>query len=293
MLLTAIAVAVCLPDLNAQAPSNSSRNIKMINVGGHAMRVQTANLNERKPGQPVVVLESGALSPLDNWDPVFDRIAAIAPVVAYDRRGIGKSEFNGETPTLKHVTNSLHALLSLMKIAPPYVLVGHSYGGVLIRAFAQAFPAEVGGLVYLDAPDVDLRNAELDAVSPEARKVVSRDFESIPPNLPPGLKAEIDNILQIMKDDMAEARAMRPPAGIPAAVLIAGGKYERSPEPVSPEIAAGLLRLQIKHEQEWAMSSPLGLVVVARHVGHNVHHDDPALTVQVIQHVLAAASQRR
>ncbi len=293
VLLTAITVTVWLPNLGAQALPDSSRNIRMINVGRHAMRVQTANLGERKPEQPVVVLESGAVSPLENWAPVFDRIAAIAPVIAYDRRGIGKSEFDGEAQTLKHVASSLHALLVQMKVAPPYVLVGHSYGGVLIRAFAQDYPIEVGGLVYLDAPNVDMRNAEIDAVSPDARKIVFRDFESIPPDLPVGLKAEIDNILQIMRDDMAEARAVRPPAGIPAGVLIAAGKYERSQDPIPPEIAAEMIRLQIKHEQEWAMSSPRGLLVVARHVGHYVHQDDPALAVQVIQHVYAAASPQR
>jgi len=137
----------------------------LIDVGGRAMRVQTANLAQLISGQPVVVLESGAVSPLENWDPVFDRIASIAPVIAYDRRGRGKSEFDGEVPTLKHVTGSLHLLLAQLKAPPPYILVGHSYGGVLIRAFAQSFPTEAAGFVYLDAPAVDITNAEIDAVS--------------------------------------------------------------------------------------------------------------------------------
>src|SRR5579862_5521549 len=275
-----VALFVACSALGGQSPSNSSRQIMMVSVGGHAMRVQSSGLSERKPGQPIVVLESGAISSLENWDPVFDQIAAIAPVIAYDRRGIGKSEFDGEAPTLKHVTSSLHALLGQMKIAPPYVLVGHSYGGVLIRAFAQDYSAEIAGLVYVDAPDVDMTTAEIDAISPDARRVVFGDFENIPANLPVGMKAEIDNIRHIMANDLAEARAPRPPAAIPAAVIIAGGKYERSQVPIAPEIGAGLLRLQIKHEQEWAMASPKGLLVVAQHVGHYVHQDDPALVLQ-------------
>jgi len=89
-----------------------------------------------------------------------------------------------------------------------------------------------------------------------------------------------------MLTDLAEARALRPPASIPAAVVVSAGKFE----PIPPEIGAGLLRLQIKHQQEWALSSPQGLMVVARHVGHYVHQDDPALAVQVIRHVLGAAT---
>src|SRR5574341_131572 len=103
-----VVVTVCLQNLGAQAPPDSTRSVAMIPVDGHAMRVQTAKLSERKPGQPVVVLESGSISPLENWDPIFDQIAAMAPVIAYDRRGVGKSEFDGEPQTLKHVASSLH-----------------------------------------------------------------------------------------------------------------------------------------------------------------------------------------
>jgi pimeloyl-ACP methyl ester carboxylesterase len=265
----------------------------MIRVGGHSMRVRTATLAERKTGQPVVILESGALSPLENWDPVFDQIAAIAPVIAYDRRGVGKSEFDGEPQTLKHVASSLHALLAQLKVVPPYVLVGHSYGGILIRAFAQEYPAEIRGLVYLDAPDIEMTYAEMDAISPGAREAVFGDLQHMPRNLPPGLQAEVNNIRQLMDGDMGEARALHPPTGIPTGVIVSAGKYLRSPEPPPVEIGEGLVRLQIRHEQEWALSSPQGMIVIARHVSHYVHRDDPALALEVIRHVLGAATPHK
>src|SRR4029077_3429625 len=119
---------------------------------------------------------------------------------------------------------------------------------------------------------------------------IDREFKNIPPNLPAGLQAEIDNIRQIFGNEMAEARVPRPPAGIPTAVVIAAGKNERSQDPIPSEIAAGLIRLQIKHQQEWAVSSPQGMIVVGRHLSHYVHQDDPVLTMQVIQHVLASST---
>ncbi len=82
-------------------------------------------------------------------------------MVACDRRGIGKSEFDGQPQPLRDVANYLHTLLSEIKAAPPYVLVSHSYGGILIMAFAQRLPSEVSALVYLDAPDVERTNADL------------------------------------------------------------------------------------------------------------------------------------
>ena len=246
----------------------------MISVDGDAM-LSKENLVDRKPGQPVVIFEGGAVQRLETWDPVFDQVAAIAPAIAYDRRGVGRSEFDGEPQTLKHVANSLRTLLTEMKVAPPYVLAGHSYGGVLIRVFAHEFPMDVKGLVYLESADVDMTYAEVDALSPNARRFFYMLAGDVPPNLPPGMRAEFENIVQLGQTDTAEARALRPPAGIPTAVVVGAGKYERAQDPVPPEIASGLLRLQIKHQLEWTLSSPQGLMIIARHSGHYVHQDDP------------------
>ena len=122
--------------LSAQRPTNMP-GVSIVPVNGRAMRVRTAGLENRKPGQPIVVLESGSVQPLENWNPIFDKIAALAPVVAYDRPGIGRSEFDEQPQTLDHVTQTLHELLSQMKAGPPYVLVGHSYGGLLIMTLMQ------------------------------------------------------------------------------------------------------------------------------------------------------------
>lgn len=74
----------------------------MVPVTGRTMRVRSARLPDRQPGQPVIVLEGGAVQSIQTWDPLFDRVAALAPVIAYDRRGIGRSEFDGEPQTLTH-----------------------------------------------------------------------------------------------------------------------------------------------------------------------------------------------
>ena len=159
-------------------------------------------------------------------------------------------------------------------------------------AFAQQFPTEVSGLVYLDAPDVERTYADLDAISPNTRRFVMSELDRFPTGLPPGMQAELDNLRRLLGSDMAELRSVRPPKGLPTCVVIAAGKYERSETPPPAEIAAGLVRLQIRHEQEWALSAPNGLLVVANHTGHAVHQDDPALVIQVIRHILAAPSRR-
>ena len=131
--------------LKAQLPVATGPTA-MVRVQGHMMRVRVARLADRQQGRPVVVLQSGALQSIDTWGPIFNRVAVLTPVIAYDRRGIGRSEFDGEPPTLAHVNETLHALLAAIDAPPPYVLVGHSYGGVLIRAFARQYPTEVAGM---------------------------------------------------------------------------------------------------------------------------------------------------
>jgi pimeloyl-ACP methyl ester carboxylesterase len=264
----------------------------MVPVQGRMMGVRVARLAERQQGRPVVVLEGGALQSIDTWDPIFDRVAALAPVIAYDRRGIGRSEFDGDPPTLAHVNETLHALLAAINAPPPYVLVGHSYGGVLARAFARQYPTEVAGMVYLDVPDTDLTVADLASVSPDAAGVLRSELDGLPPDLHTGMRAELDNIRRLMANDFTELNAVRPPAGIPVAAVVAAGKLDQVRDPVERSTREAILRIQIRHQQDWALSSPQGLFAVTKRGGHNVHHDNPDLTVAAIRHVLATIAMR-
>jgi pimeloyl-ACP methyl ester carboxylesterase len=282
-LAAALATVAAIAYLRAQATGSSTR---IVTVDGLSMRVRSQGLNQRRTGQAVVVLEAGAGSGLETWDPVFSNIAEIAPVIAYDRHGLGQSQPDGQPQTIRHVADSLHSLLSTLQARPPYVMVGQSYGGILIRAYAQAYPTEVKGLVYLDATDVEVTYAEVDALPAGARQAVF-NVPAIPANTSPGLRAEMDNIVQNIRTEFADVRAARPPADIPAAVVIGAGKTRPG---ATPEVAAALLRLQIKHQQEWVLHSPQGFMVVSKHLRHMVHQNDPALTVRVIQHVFAAAA---
>jgi pimeloyl-ACP methyl ester carboxylesterase len=280
--------SVSTQSVSGQAAASSGQT-SLVPVAGRAMRVRTSRLSDRRPGEPVVILEGGALQPVETWNTIFDRVAAVAPVIAYDRRGIGGSEFDSEPQTLAHVTHSLHALLAAMAVPPPYVLVGHSYGGVLVRAFARTYPGEVAGLVFLDGPDADLTIADLKAVSPDALRVLQSELDGLPSDLPAGMRAELDNIKRLRGGDFTDLRATRPPANIPTAVLIAAGKIDQVTDPAERSIRAGILQLNIRHGQDWALSSRKGLFVVTQRGGHYIHQDNPELSLDAIRHIVAVA----
>ena len=119
----------------------------MIELDGRAVRVQAIGLQDRRPGAPVIVFEAGASNALEIWGGILPQVASMAPVVAYDRAGLGRSEWDDTNPTPRHVADRLRRVLQQIGAGPPYVLVGFSWGGMLARYFAGYYPADVVGLV--------------------------------------------------------------------------------------------------------------------------------------------------
>ena len=95
----------------------------MVDVMGTPARVLTLGLDEREEGQPVLFLHGGAGSPLEAWGEWLSAIARLAPVVAYDRPGLGRSPFDDETPTPDRVAAHAHELMSVLGVDPSNVRV--------------------------------------------------------------------------------------------------------------------------------------------------------------------------
>ncbi len=99
---------------------------------------------------PSVILESGIASSSISWKLVQDLASAFARVVSYDRAGLGWSEPPRTPRSLDNLVAELRGLLHTAEIPEPYLLVGHSFGGLVVRHYAALHPAEVSGLVLVD-----------------------------------------------------------------------------------------------------------------------------------------------
>jgi pimeloyl-ACP methyl ester carboxylesterase len=121
-------------------------NVRSVDIGGGA---HLEALVEGS-GPVTVIFENGLATALDEWDGVVPAIASRATTVRYNRR---RAAASGEVPvrTSADLAADLRALLGALAIRPPYVLVAHSWGGVIARTFAHAHPADVAGLVLVDA----------------------------------------------------------------------------------------------------------------------------------------------
>jgi pimeloyl-ACP methyl ester carboxylesterase len=90
-----------------------------------------------------------------NFAWVQQELSSLTRVVAYDRAGLGWSESGSKPRDARHSAEELHTALAQIDIRPPYVLAGHSYGGLVSRAFVDLYPDEVVGLVLIDASHPD------------------------------------------------------------------------------------------------------------------------------------------
>ena len=117
----------------------------LYDVGGYKLHLQCTG-----SGTPAVVMEAGAGDFSLTWALVAPTIALTNQVCVYDRAGFGWSEPSPNPRLARTQVAELHALLQKAGIAPPYILVGHSMGGVLVRVFAHLYPADTAGLVLVD-----------------------------------------------------------------------------------------------------------------------------------------------
>ncbi len=118
---------------------------ELINLNGHRL-----HLLSRGEGSPTVIFESGLMSTVLGWTEIQPEIAKATRAVCYDRAGLGWSDAGPAPRDANQIVEELHQLLDLARVPPPYILVGHSFGGLTARLFAARYQHEVIGLVLVD-----------------------------------------------------------------------------------------------------------------------------------------------
>ena len=143
---------------------------RLVDVGGHRLHLQCSG-----DGSPTVVAESGFGGTSLDWSLVQPAVAQTTHMCAYDRAGFGWSDPGAAPRTSKRIVEELHTLLGRAGVTGPYVLVGHSVGGLHAQLFASMFPGEVDGLVLLDPTPAEY----LTSLEPSARRAAAPPMEQL------------------------------------------------------------------------------------------------------------------
>jgi len=125
-------------------------NRRQVDIGGRCLA-----LVEIGQGSPVVILETGLMLGAEGWETVQRRVAQTTRVVRYDRAGRGQSDPGPLPRTAGRMQADLHALLEMDALPGPYILVGQSFGGIVVRLFAANYPGQIAGLVLVDPTHED------------------------------------------------------------------------------------------------------------------------------------------
>jgi pimeloyl-ACP methyl ester carboxylesterase len=248
---------------NAAWSPNCERCAATFNIRGQPLHIE-------KQGNhgPVVVFEAGLGADASAWRDVVGPISAYAQATLYDRAGLGLSRplaEPGRPITAQSVASALDQLLKQADLPPPFILVGHSLGGLYVQMFARLHPDIVAGMVLLDSSSAD---------APAGLKTLAQ--------LVPGSADFLEE--EGVSDSNQQVRSAGPFPAIPLSVIAATdhGPNFRQYEPT-------LMHLQ----EQLAGLSPMGTLVIAQGSGHDVAVDRPAVVVAAVRAIVDALPRQR
>ncbi|HYH12932.1 MAG TPA: alpha/beta hydrolase [Thermomicrobiales bacterium] len=263
----------------------------LFDIGGRSIYLESLGT-----GGPTVILESGAGNDARVWDTVslparstngavLPEVATFTRVCAYDRPGTflgpgipGRSDSVPMPRTAGEIVSDLHALLAAADIAGPYVMVGHSFGGLVVRLYASTYPNDVVGLVLVDAAH--------EAYYTEIQQVLTpAQWDSF---VRPGADPDYPNLERIDIDasatEMRETAIASPLRCMPLVVLTHGQPWEW---PANFPVGA-LEDLWPPLQDRLASLVPDARLVVAEESGHFIQLQQPDLVIEAIRQVVDA-----
>jgi len=255
----------------------------MINVGSHSLHAVVAGR-----GSPAVVFDGGIGVRCNEYRELQGKIAVSTTVVAYDRAGYGSSEIGPLPRDSRSEVEELRTLLAKLRIPPPYILVGHSLGGLNMEVYAGLHSEEVAGLVLLDPPPLSfiLRKeyTELatmaDQMTDEWQGIADRGLQL--ENEEERAEAGLFQMLasehrEMFNSSSQQASSITSFANIPLVVVASG-----VPNPMFGDIAEIYQKYWAAQSEALSTKSSRGRFVLAKTSTHRLHDDASDLVSDII-----------
>ncbi|PFN25913.1 alpha/beta hydrolase [Bacillus cereus] len=121
---------------------------------------QNIEVHIKGGGKQTVVIQTGMTCSFYDWLPIIKKLSQHFTVVSYHRPGYGKSELGNQPRTIRQVTKELHMLLNKLAIQEPFILIGHSYGGLCAQHFAMLHEDKLQALILVDSTSMNLHRLD-------------------------------------------------------------------------------------------------------------------------------------
>ncbi len=223
-------------------------------------------------GKPTVILEAGLGDHSVSWTHIQAEVARFTSVLTYDRANLGESDSAPTPRTCRDMVSDLSALLKNAGIKPPYVLVGHSFGGLIVRLFASQYPTGVTGMVLVDASHED-RTAGFEKVLSNELIARNRAYLSDP--------SRNDEFVDRIPSEQ-QVRDARRIFDFPLVILSRG--LPDPPDAVWP--SAALQQVEQELHRDYLNLSAQSSLIIAEKSGHDIHKNQPELVIEAIRIVL-------
>ena len=255
----------------------------LFDVGGRRLYLSCMGASD---DGPTVVLEAGHGNDSTIWLAVQAALAPTTRVCAYDRANApGGTSDPAPTPrTAEDVVSDLRALLDAADVPGPYVLVGHSLGGLFVRLYASEHPDEIAGLVLVDPSHEDQADRTRQLVGPDLWSALEAQAASFTD--PEGFD------VQVIAEQVRSARAAAPLPTVPLVILTHGLPADSAQLPPTWPTAEEEAMWRELH-QDLAGLVPEGRQIIAEQSGHFIQLDQPELVVASVLEVVAAAHSPR
>ena len=233
---------------------------------------------------PVVVFETGMLEESSAWQSIFEQTAPFANVLRYDRAGRGLSDPAPQPRSIQDLADDLFQLLKAAPLQSPWLLVGQSIGGWIVRCLAAAHPQDVAGLVLVD-PSHEHQFTKMSALLPPEAENESPSLQRFRSFWGEGYKHPDQNSEGIdFPTSIAAMRDYPLPTTLPISILTSGTNLNEMDAPLS---------LRQRLHQSWLdlhtsllPPPPFGKHIILENSGHFIQRDDPQAIVATIREML-------
>jgi pimeloyl-ACP methyl ester carboxylesterase len=257
---------------------------RMVNIGTHRLHIYCTG-----QGSPTVVMDTGFGDAADKLHPIQARIAQETRICVYDRAGYGLSEPGPLPRHGRQVAGELKLLLEKASIPGPYLLVGHSLGGLNVQVFANQYPKLVAGMVLIEPPPLPF------ILGQQFPDLYQRAKQEAPNMLAMAEQARKASKLQeasffetlasehgmMLSETARQLAAVESFGNMPLIVMGAG-----QPQPAFGDQAQAFQQFWIEQSQALARKSTRGAFVLVQESGHYIYLDAPDSVLEAIRQVI-------